>query len=102
MSYRQFEAMLIGKLLVRGEHPGAIDLDLETAKRLFPVAWGNSSGERRVTRGRLRLTTIPPNVAVWINPSTVNPRIQLWYPNKAEWEIVDNYEEENQVHSEES
>jgi hypothetical protein len=87
--------MLIGKLLVRGEHPGAIDLDLETAKRLFPVAWNHSRRERQVTRGRsrLRLTTLQPNVAVWINPNTVNPSIQLWYPNKAEWEIVANYEE---------
>ena len=94
MTYPQFEAMLIGKLLVKGEHPGAVDLGLETAKRLFPVAWANSRDERRLTRGRVRLTTLSPSIAVWINPALVNS-MHLWYPNKAQWEIVANYEEEN-------
>jgi len=86
MTYQQFEAMLIGKLLVRGEHPGAIDVSKKTAQELFPREYAaNKSQKSR----RVRLTTRQPNTAVWMDLNHKSKSIHLWYPNRAEWERVD-------------
>lgn len=86
MTYQQFEALLIGKLLVRGEHPGAIDVSRKMAKELFPREYAASKSQKS---RRVRLTTRQPGTVVWMDLNHKSKSIYLWYPNRAEWERVD-------------
>ena len=105
MTYREFEALLIGKLLVRGVHPGAIIVDRKMARWLFPLAYDFHKPQlsRHPTTGTVRITTLRPDTAIWVDKELTAPHLALWYPGIPGWEKVNLDEEANQIlHSEES